>query len=134
MYMIFNQASSYFLDETNDFTKEGITDFLVPILESADIPANEIENLCNQLSNLHNTQSRAEDGNIRLEESMQMETTVHTIHIGKAVGDIRHGMSNKVEKSIVDQRKLRNQERKIEEKRQKRLFNGQVIPSSFHGC
>jgi hypothetical protein len=56
-----------------------------------------------------------------------MTTAVHVgPQIGQKVGDIRHGMSNRVEKSLVDQKKLRNAEKKIEEKRKARgMYNGE---------
>ncbi len=47
----------------------------------------------------------------------------------KSVGDIRHATSNRGNaQSLVDQRKLRNAERKIEAKRKARIFNGEPIP------
>jgi ATP-binding cassette subfamily F protein 3 len=68
--------------------------------------------------------------NVKLNESIQMDATISTLQVGRKVGDIRHGMSNRgPAQSTVDQKKLRNQERKIEEKRKARgTYNGEVIP------
>ncbi|KAI8902402.1 P-loop containing nucleoside triphosphate hydrolase protein [Globomyces pollinis-pini] len=57
-------------------------------------------------------------------------STSNTVTFGAKAGDIRHGQSNRgPNQSTVDQRKLRNAEKKIEEKRKARgLYNGEVIP------
>jgi hypothetical protein len=122
---------SYFDDDSNEFTFDGLLEFLEPMLAGLD--GNDIENLCSELSRMFNTNTENnEDGERKLDESIQIGlSAVHdTIQIGGNVGDIRHTMSNRgPERSLVDQRKLRNAERKIEEKRKARgTYNGEIIP------
>lgn len=121
---------SYFDDESNDFSKEGLVDFIGPLLDEADIDESTIDELCEQLSKLNPAANGTEDNERRvLKEAVQMHNSISaTLELGQKVGDIRHTMSNRgPEKSLVDQRKLRNAEKKIEEKRKQRgLYNGEV--------
>lgn len=124
---------SYFDDDSNDFSKEGLFDFLEPLLEEAQIEKTRIEDICNALAELNPNQlNQVEVGERKLENSIQMHDSISaTLHLsGKKIGDIRHTISNRgPEKSLVDQRKLRNAEKKIEEKRKARgMYNGEVIP------
>jgi ATP-binding cassette, subfamily F, member 3 len=120
----------YFEDDSNDFSRLGIYEFFQPILESADINDSEIEDICDQLGSLNVNQKSTE--NIKLEEKIQMDSGSSSgVNISRQrIGDIRHGMSNRgPAQTTVDQKKLRNQERKIEENRKARgTYNGEVIP------
>lgn len=130
-----NYLLSYFDDESNDFTKEGLVDFVGPLLEEAEIDENTIDGLCEQLSTLNpNGNDNDNDERRVLKEAVQMHNSISaTMELGQKVGDIRHTMSNRgPEKSLVDQRKLRNAEKKIEEKRKQRgLYNGEVRHLDF---
>ncbi|KAJ3306328.1 hypothetical protein HDV03_005295 [Kappamyces sp. JEL0829] len=125
-------ALSYFEDETNDFSMDGLVDFLGPLLEVT-LDADAIQDLCSSLAELNPRQADDDDYQERkLESSIQMHGQSIAVgpQIGQKIGDIRHTMSNRgPEKSLVDQRKLRNAEKKIEEKRKARgMYNGEIIP------
>jgi ATP-binding cassette subfamily F protein 3 len=128
-----NYLLSYFDDESNDFSNDGLLDFLGPLMEDAGVSEEIVTELCGQISNMNpniNHNSETEEGKV-LKQAIQMHDSISaTLELGQKVGDIRHTMSNRgPEKSLVDQRKLRNAEKKIEEKRKQRgLYNGEVIP------
>ena len=123
---------SYFDDDSNEFSIDGLLEFLEPMMTGLD--SVDINNLCSELSRLFNTNrhNNEDNGERKLSESLQigLSTVYETVQIGGKVGDIRHTMSNRgPERSLVDQRKLRNAERKIEEKRKARgTYNGEIIP------
>jgi ATP-binding cassette subfamily F protein 3 len=119
---------SYFDDESNDFSKDGIFEFLEPILESEEINSSEIEELCSELTTLNTADVKEEV--VLLKESVQMDSFTDTVKLGVKNHDIRHGSTNRgPAKTTVDLRKLRNVERKIEEKRKARgQYDGEVVP------
>lgn len=120
-------AMSYFEDDSSDLSVDGIKDFLGPILESIDISQDTIDQLCAELSRLDNNKKSEV---IQLKESVQMDSFIDTVKFGSKVGDIRHGMSNRgPAKTTVDLRKLRNAEKKIDQKRKERgTYMGEEIP------
>jgi ATP-binding cassette subfamily F protein 3 len=120
-------AMSYFEDDSNDLSIDGIKDFLEPILESIDIDPETIDQLCVELSSL-DTNKKSEV--IQLDKSVQMDSFTDTVKFGSKVGDIRHGMSTRgPAKTTVDLRKLRNAEKKIDQKRKERgTYLGEEIP------
>nr|KAJ3422830.1 ATP-binding cassette sub- F member 3 [Polyrhizophydium stewartii] len=117
----------YFGDPSNDQSHEALVDFLGPLLEEAGAESDDVDDLCSRLAALGSANGHAASGASNgsgvkaLETSMTMsQATSSTLEFTQApkVGDIRHAMSSRGPSgTTVDQRKLRNAERKIAEKR-----------------
>jgi ATP-binding cassette subfamily F protein 3 len=104
------KALNYFSDKTNDFSVAGIAEFLGPILETAGVRESEINCLCSELSASHME---------KRETSVKITDYIDTKIIPNVTKlDISH-VSNVSRPSIVDQRKLKNQERRIAKKKAK---------------
>ena len=120
---VLSYTLGYFDDPTNDQSVEALLEFLGPFLEDAGAPSKAIVDLCNRIGR-HSLPVHAvgDDGGVRtLQSSMTMQQNVSaTLELtqGSKVGDIRHTMTSRgPASSTVDQRKLRNAEKKIAEKR-----------------
>ncbi|KAJ3272231.1 hypothetical protein HDV01_005885 [Terramyces sp. JEL0728] len=123
---LLSYALGYLEDDTSDLSYTSIYEFIQPILEEVDVPDSDIQMLCKELAR----DEQEDEGAVELSEKIQMHASMsETIVFQKKVGDIRHGMSSRgPQQSTVDLKKLRNAERKIEEKRKQREFNGEIIP------
>lgn len=124
--------SGYFDDSSSDRTKEGLFDFLQPLLSEAGSTDDEIDALCDRLAALSPSQKQSIAGVKALDGPVVMAQTVSsTLEFTRSnVGDIRHGHSTNGPKSTtVDQRKLRAAEKKLAEKNAKRgLYDPDAIP------
>ena len=111
-----------------------IQSFLFPILSDTEMIHADINSVCIAIANIQNKSQNAVDTQIKLlESSITIDMGSDTIEIisKRDIGDIRHGFTMRNTASTVDQRKLRNAEKKILEKKAARggiLYEGEIIP------
>jgi ATP-binding cassette subfamily F protein 3 len=115
----------YFEDSSNDYTSEGLTDFLGPIFDEAGIQVEQVEDLVCRLSGMMLGTNTEEDvGARKLDAPMIMQETeaLSKLHAlaSSQVGDIRHTMGRNAQKTTVDQKKLLIAEERLMKKREKR--------------
>jgi ATP-binding cassette subfamily F protein 3 len=122
---LFEYIYSYFKDDSNDFTFEGLKDFISPLITLGSNENVTLDSLCEKLSNLLETK---QDSVVQLHKSIQISSITSENNISKKV-DLTHLQSNRVVKTKVDIRKLMLAEKKIDEKRKARGdYQGETIP------
>lgn len=109
----FEYLESFFNDKTNDFSIESVRDFIEPFLLeyfSSDVINNFISSLSSTTPDVNPSSKLSEE-----------------FRIADRIGSDRTEIRSKTQKSLVNMKKLRNQERKIEEKRKKLQGGGHII-------
>jgi ATP-binding cassette subfamily F protein 3 len=124
---ILDYLSAYFDDPSNDFQTDTLTQFLGPFLEAFGANSQRIQRLCQQLSkHYYNPDALIHDHKPAiLDAPVHMKANEAKImdFDRPAVGDISHTMNRNVQKSTVDQTKLREAEARLKKKREKRGMN-----------
>jgi ATP-binding cassette subfamily F protein 3 len=106
-------VQSYFDDETSDFTAEGIHDFLLPFAEEYEFDMDKLEQIVLEYC-------RDEDEVLhKLDEEVVINSNVQRMGFDGKRGDIRHAHTSN-RRTVVDLKKLKNAERKLKTKSQKR--------------
>jgi ATP-binding cassette subfamily F protein 3 len=140
---ILEYLSAYFDDPSNDFQTETLAQFVSPFLEAFGANTQRIQRLCQQLSkHFHNPDAVQDDHQPTiLEAPVHMNANEAKVmeFDRQTVGDISHTMNRNVQKSTVDQTKLREAEARLKKKREKRgrdnelwspipVWNPDVVP------
>lgn len=117
---------SYFNDPSNDFSKDGLMDFLCPILTETGANDDQVDELCVKLLKITTNSADNYKDARKLDTEFKMQELVKET---KSKVDLQH-VAGRQGKSIVDEKKLRAAEARLIKKREAKgnFFDADGIP------